>query len=385
MGGQATSLSSVAASTSNESIEKEVQALFSPSLTRLTKGLPQHELKLIMMEAEECEEALLKEIKILEEAMDSPSNSDGSSSTKSKAGKNNEHDPNNSLAMGGWAYDAMEGLNHHSSVDAMTNSEITPADRFFSVSALLGRLRQPLHLPPIPQASEFTAPPEPPLISTSSSGSNNTTKSNHKKKSSSKKSDRSGNISNSSSNTNNAQTHSNTSSNTSSISNAALEKQQLHERKQNLKFIEKQKALLDLENNQFYYKTLEQPQLLALWKRISSHRTAAVFRKPVSAKDAPGYEDRILFPIDMSLIRKMIVAGIISSYSDLHQRIGLICHNCVKFNGRESDYGVITREFEMYVDDVMTGLVAAAAAQASSTSSQQSSSSNAGLVNDSSK
>ncbi len=33
-----------------------------------------------------------------------------------------------------------------------------------------------------------------------------------------------------------------------------------------------------------------------------------------------------------------------------HQ-IGLICHNCVKFNGRDSDYSMLTREFETYVDD----------------------------------
>jgi len=54
---------------------------------------------------------------------------------------------------------------------------------------------------------------------------------------------------------------------------------------------------------------------------------------------------------------------------------------------RESDYGVITREFEMYVNDVMTSLVAAAAAQASSTSLNLgvSSSSNTGVTNDTSK
>ena len=53
---------------------------------------------------------------------------------------------------------------------------------------------------------------------------------------------------------------------------------------------------------------------------------------------------------------------------------------------RESDYGVITREFEMYVDDVMTSLVAAAAAQASSTSLNLGvSSSNTGVTNDTSK
>ena len=47
----------------------------------------------------------------------------------------------------------------------------------------------------------------------------------------------------------------------------------------------------------------------------------------------------------------MIVARMIKSFASLHQRIALICHNCVKFNGRESDYSIVTRDFEDMVDD----------------------------------
>lgn len=47
----------------------------------------------------------------------------------------------------------------------------------------------------------------------------------------------------------------------------------------------------------------------------------------------------------------MIACGQIQTFEELHQRIGLICHNCVKFNGRESDYALLTRDFESYVDD----------------------------------
>jgi len=53
-----------------------------------------------------------------------------------------------------------------------------------------------------------------------------------------------------------------------------MKKQQLNEYKQTLKWLEKQKALMELETNPFYDKPLEQTPLLALWKRISSHRTA---------------------------------------------------------------------------------------------------------------
>ena len=64
---------------------------------------------------------------------------------------------------------------------------------------------------------------------------------------------------------------------------------------------------------------------------------------------APGYKERIVFPLDLSMLRKMIVARMIKSFASLHQRVALICHNCVKFNGRESDYAVITRDFEDHV------------------------------------
>ena len=61
--------------------------------------------------------------------------------------------------------------------------------------------------------------------------------------------------------------------------------------------------------------------------------------------------------MDLSLVRKMIVGRMIKSYADLHIRIGLICHNCVKYNGRESDYGVVTREFEGIVDELIVNAV----------------------------
>jgi len=68
--------------------------------------------------------------------------------------------------------------------------------------------------------------------------------------------------------------------------------------------------------------------------------------------------------MDLSLIRKMIVARMIKSFSSLHQRVGLICHNCVKFNGRESDYAVLTRDFEEHVDDKVLEAVKNATAAA---------------------
>lgn len=232
----------------------DLNTLIEPSLYRLTEGLPNQELKIVVSEARECEEELLKEIELLEAALNKETSDE-------------------------------------ETVNQMLASEFTPPDNCFTASALLGRLREPM------------ATPLPP--------------------------------------------------------NSTIIRAQDTKKKTPL-LIDRHKALLALDSHPNYRQEhTDATALLALWKRISSHRTAAVFRRPVNPKEAPGYTDRILFPIDLSLIRKMIVARIIVSYSDLHQRIGLICHNCVKYNGRESDYAVVTREFEAYVDEVMVATVTA--------------------------
>jgi hypothetical protein len=76
-----------------------------------------------------------------------------------------------------------------------------------------------------------------------------------------------------------------------------------------------------------------------------------VFKKAVRAEEAPGYTDRISFPMDLGLIRKMIVARKIVSLADLHKYVGLISHNCVKYNGRDTDYGIVARDFEAMADE----------------------------------
>jgi Bromodomain len=113
-------------------------------------------------------------------------------------------------------------------------------------------------------------------------------------------------------------------------------------------------ALVDLSKHPSYTQVQEDSTiLLAVWKRIHTNRAAIVFKKAVKPEDAPGYTDRIFFPMDLSLIRKMIVSRRIQSYADLHQYIGLISHNCVKYNGRESDYGIVAREFEAMADEAI--------------------------------
>ena len=219
---------------------------------------------MMVSEAMMCEEALENEIKQLEAALESPPDSE--------AGKN---------------------------IQFMLDSEITPPDRFFTVSSLLGRLRDDLAtpLPPnsiIPEMRAQTGlvPPPP----------------KKKKKENLPATD--------------APTDAVDGVDMEAVSTSSTT-------------LEKQKKVLALVQNPDYTKEHSEPTaLMSLWKKISSHRSSIVFRRPVNPKEAPGYTDRIAFPMDLSLVRKMIVARQIRSYSDLHQRLGLICHNCVKYNGR---------------------------------------------------
>jgi Bromodomain len=247
-----------------------LESLVESTLVRLTDGLPVHELQLIADEAAECETALLAEIDLLEKALLSNSSS--------------KLDQDNATVVGGTSSDI-------DAIDPLLATEFTPADRFFTMSSLLGRLREPLAMPMPPTSARRTLPSQ-------------------------------------------------------------------LKRKPNQYVLERYQMLLTLDNHPEYHRIHTDPtQLLAVWKRVSSHRTAAVFRRPVNPKEAPGYTDRILFPIDLQLIRKMIVSTIIKSYCDLHQKLLLICHNCVKFNGRDSDYGIVTRDFESQLEDVLLQVV----------------------------
>jgi len=234
----------------------EVGAMMLPSLYRLSEGLPRNELKMMVSEALICEEALEEEIGVLQDALESP-----------------DFDVSNR------------------DVQLMLDTEVTPPDRFFTVSSLLGRLRDELTTPLPPNSN---VPAHRALVGMFPT----------KKK---QKKDESGEPS--------------SSPPTPSVDHMST--------------LEKQKHVLALYNNHEYCRESRNAEdLLNLWKRISSHRSSLVFRRPVNPKEAPGYTERINFPMDLSLIRKMIIAGQIKSYRDLHQRLGLIAHNCVKYNGR---------------------------------------------------
>eukprot|EP00804_Cyclotella_cryptica_P015745 CCRYP_013385-RB/>CCRYP_013385-RB protein AED:0.32 eAED:0.32 QI:137/1/1/1/0.66/0.57/7/716/328 len=298
-----------------ETIPESIRTLLPQTLHRLTAGLPKHELDLICKEARACEFALKKEIEVLEAelgiAKDTKKDDVKSNDDDAAQGGNFGLEEPTMISIpqlplpyqpGGGGSPSKGGVGHInflSNVDEMLTTEFTPPDRYFTVSAVLGRLKDPMKLPLPPNSVAAIA----------------------------------------------------------SLGGEETE----HVRKRRKMMLEKQQALLDLDKNEIYHRDhSDNTVLLNLWKRISSHRTAMVFRKPVNPAEAPGYTERIGFPIDLSLIRKFIVSRLIKSFASLHQRIGLICHNCVKFNGRESDYAILTREFEDLVDDKIVEAVRAA-------------------------
>lgn len=262
----------------------ELNELRYASMWRLTGGLPQHELSTMLQEALDCEIALEKEIEILEAAAKGEGPISDDPNVPLKIGVPREYDPTTT------------GPNYLSTAKDILATDLTPLDRYFSVSSLIGRLRDPLDTPLVQQLE-----------------SNGTVNDPQKKK--------------------------------TKTSNAVQQNRQKVYRQY------KRVSSLRDENDIYTEVQTDNTALLALVKRISNHRTAAVFRRAVNPKEAPGYEDRIHFPVDMGLIKKLVLCGHINTFEKLHQYIGLICHNCVKFNGRYSDYAALTRDFESYVDD----------------------------------
>ena len=284
---------SLATAQALEAMETDAQGLVDPALHRLTSGMPLHELQNMVKEADDCERALIEEIRILEKES-GVAESDLTAPPKGSAGPMPAHFAN---------------------VDDMLASDLSAASGFYGVSALLGRLRGPLEMP---------LPPNAPAQAVAKKGGRP------------KKNPGAG----------------------AAAAAAGGDGKEEIERKEKDAALAKTRALLALSEDPTYTKPLENnAPLTALCKKIANHRTSMVFRRPVNPKEAPGYEERIPFPVDVSLVKKMVQAGQVRSFRDLHERMGLISHNCCKYNGRESDYGAVSRDFEAYVDDAIISAV----------------------------
>lgn len=233
-----------------------LEELVYPSLHRLTEGLPKHELSIMVNEAKACEAELLEEIRLLEEALKEEEAKSG------EAKSNNETDPAatapaNPDPTGANAAGAAAVSNHpvtkSSPVDIILASEITPPDRYPTVSALFGRLREPIATP-LPPFSSLIA------IRQQQQQQQQQASAAQKKK---------------------------------VLGTATPTPEQLieYDRRERQQAMAKQRKLLQLSAHAEYRREhADSVALLTLWKKISSHRTAAVFRRPVNPKE--GMNDR---------------------------------------------------------------------------------------------
>jgi hypothetical protein len=291
--------------------------LLTDSLYGMLDGIPRTELKLIVSEAEECERALEEELHELKGAL-----------RRHQQFQQQQHQTTTAAAT------TTTG-NPSPSVNVMLESEVTPPDHQWTLSALLGRLRHDLTTP-LPPNSQLPALRE--RTGVQSLVVPKKKRTNH-----------------------NAATALNNpgggggdggsgdlpgvTSGRSTPNVVSTEDTQF------------QRLAQIRDHPDYVVEHDDTDRLLAVWRKVSTHRSSLVFRRPVNPKDAPGYTDKVHFPMDLSLIRKLILSRTIRSYRDFVRHVHLIGHNCVKYNGRESDYALVTREFESYASEYVLAAV----------------------------
>jgi Bromodomain len=264
------------------------------ALYRITAGLPKRELRSIIQETNSCEATLLEEIRVLEEALlslqdsrneDTTSNIPTGSIDKMEI----EEDPlavtttattatSTTATSSNFKNDGTKNKKMTINIDRMYDSPITPLDAFPTVSGLIGRLHNDIMSAAVPSMTTMND-------STSSTDTN--------------------------------------------VRRCTIPTD----------IIEVERSLEELTNTssplyKVYCETIVAIDiLLTIWKKISINRAAFVFKRPVKSDEAPGYTDRIYFPMDLSLIRKRIITNNLQTYVEFHNALALISHNCVKYNG----------------------------------------------------
>ncbi|KAJ8246816.1 hypothetical protein GJAV_G00255690 [Gymnothorax javanicus] len=88
--------------------------------------------------------------------------------------------------------------------------------------------------------------------------------------------------------------------------------------------------------------------IMLVWRAAANHRYASVFLQPVSDDIAPGYHSIVHRPMDLSVIKKNIEAGLIRSTAEFQRDIMLMFQNAVMYNS--SDHDVYQMALEMQRD-----------------------------------
>ena len=303
------------------SSETTVQLLKS-SLQRLTDGIPKRELKLIVQEAKACEAALEEELRVLRQGLELEKQKKTTTSNPSEKDKKSSDSSASSLTE-----------KETEVLQTILESEFTPTDAHWTLSALLGRLRHELTTP-LPPRSQLPVHREKQGLTQLARNVGLASQSIYKKR---------GPRPASATPTTNTATSSSGETDEATKATTTEPLKTPNEASEDSQF----KRLESLPDHIEYHRNHATPdKLLAVWKKLSTHRSSLVFRRPVNPKEAPGYTERIRFPMDLSLIRKLVLSKHIKTYEGILKQVHLIGHNCVKYNGRESDYALVTREFE---------------------------------------
>jgi len=77
--------------------------------------------------------------------------------------------------------------------------------------------------------------------------------------------------------------------------------------------------------------------LMKVWRAISQHRFASVFKNPVSLEEAPDYDDIIKRRMDLSTIKKRLEEGITTTSMEFHRDLILMFQNAMIYNPKDSD------------------------------------------------
>jgi hypothetical protein len=65
---------------------------------------------------------------------------------------------------------------------------------------------------------------------------------------------------------------------------------------------------------------------------LISNKHAELFRRPVTKKEAPDYEDAVQHPTDLTTIQRAVKAGQIVSWDELERELRKMLANCVVYN-----------------------------------------------------
>nr|XP_023417206.1 LOW QUALITY PROTEIN: bromodomain-containing protein 8 [Cavia porcellus] len=85
--------------------------------------------------------------------------------------------------------------------------------------------------------------------------------------------------------------------------------------------------------------------LLLVWKMVASHRFSSPFLKPVSEKQAPGYNDVVKRPMDLTSLKRNLSKGRIRTMAQFLRDLMLMFQNAVMYN--DSDHHVYHMAVEM--------------------------------------